>query len=861
MKTLLQISVFVASIFFADGSNQIELSTAPFPVKLPKVRNKIWNMDNFFATPPHFDINMKYTWEKRFKVVPDIIQSHVRVTGQNKEKAKRIVLEGYMMKFNTTSIQVKCQGRVLEAKEINLNFNSFYPLVYIVFQNEIEAFSELEIYMEYTMQLDDWSIWHESGDENRILVNHKSGERTNHPIACNFMFPCFGNGVTSTFNLTIIRENDYSSVANGEVVKIKRESQPEGSYSDEYTWLTAVLPEVVGFVIFSNDFQYVESVCGKDNTSIRVYAPKEDINMNVFQYTANVSAEIFTYFEEKTGTFPEVSKFDFFFIPQSHTLIDIRGINVYGYSTNFDSNRNPTGQLELTKAKMINRIIPELTKQGLDPLGKYGGSKYINARFIEYHALAHVCSFNSTLSDLAIYQDLKDIEELNRHTAEDELRFSNKYALLLRYMKSVMYDYELSIFYQQEWLIAPRVTDTFIEKKGMPLISVSIANETHFAFKQEPFHNKELDAEASHEKSELWTLPVTHIQNLQKQNYTILTPDEIVAFTSGNTDEHIFVNPDGTGYHRTLYNDPILFSRIQTQLNRNHESFTPLARARLLSDYFTFAENGYSNYSSALRLTGYLTKETSVVVWTAFLDKFIDVYSKFLNHPKYHIIEFFLMQKVDFHLREMEKLSDLSEELQLLRENLLSVSCRFRSIRDKILDPPYCLFYARELFRLWSSDPNGVSPLDSISPWSLRPELKCAIVASSGMESFQFMFTKFRNSTRTSNTYNDTLRSLGCAQDTDVIQVLLEKTLQHPSDGGFSPLEVYYLLIFMIKSPASNGRPQIITFISKNYKQLVKKVGNNGDGFMVYLVNSLANHVYTLEKRNEVRSHIFTHWV
>ncbi|CAL8136712.1 unnamed protein product [Orchesella dallaii] len=848
MNTFLIILVVVAPIFHVDGTEQSEISIPP--VKLLK-ENERWNMDKFFAAPPHFDINMKYNRETH----QDLIQSHIRVSGQNREKAKRLVLMGHLMEFNTSSIRVTCQGRVIETKKVYYKFDNFIPLVDILFQEEIEALSELEIYMEYTMQVRDWSIlWNASGNEKRILVNHKEDKRMDHPIACSYMFPCFGDRIMSTFNLTIIRENGYSSVANGDTKHSR--FQPEGPYSHEYTWLTAVRPEAVTFVIFSNDFQYVDSVYGKGNKFIRVYAPKEEINRDIFQFTANVSAEVFTYFEDHGLSF---KKLDLFFVPQSSTTIETQDINVYGYSTNFDSNHSATGEFELTKEKLIKKLVPGLIKQWLDPLRKEYIHIDINARFVEYLALRRVTSFNSTLTDLAVYQDFKGLEKLNGFSAEDELRLSNKAALLVRFSNGLYMgdDDEISMFFGFA-IPLPEEGDPFWINKGMPVVRVSIANNTHFAFKQEPFRNRNLDAEAEDEKPELWILLVAHVPNLQKSEPTVLTPDDKVVFASGNTEEYLFVNPTGSGYYRTFYDDPILLNRIQTQLYRNHETFSPLARARLLSDYFLFAENGYSNYSTAIRLSDYLNKETSLVVWTAFLDKFLDIYSKFLNHPEYHVIEYFLMQKVDFRIREMEELSDLSEEQQLLRVKLLSVSCRFRSIRYRILDPPYCLFYARELFHMWSSVPNGASPLDSISPWSLRSELKCSILASSGKESFDFMFAKFRNLTPESGDYNDTLRSLGCAHDTNVIQVLLEKTLQPPSAGGFSQREVAHLLLFMIESPASSSRPQIISFVSKNYEQLAKKV-ENGDFFIQYLVNSLAYQVYTLEQRDKVKQLLELH--
>ncbi|CAL8147132.1 unnamed protein product [Orchesella dallaii] len=114
-------------------------------------------------------------------------------------------------------------------------------------------------------------------------------------------FPCFGNELESTFNLTIIHESGFQSAANGALVNGTEDSQPEGWFVDTYAWTTEIQPELVSFVVFPNNFSSVESVFGKENKSVTIYALGEDIN-KVFQYTTNVSAEILAYYEDYFGT-------------------------------------------------------------------------------------------------------------------------------------------------------------------------------------------------------------------------------------------------------------------------------------------------------------------------------------------------------------------------------------------------------------------------------------------------------------------------------------------------------------------------------------------------------------------------------
>ncbi|ODM89613.1 Aminopeptidase-like protein AC3.5 [Orchesella cincta] len=114
-----------------------------------------------------------------------------------------------------------------------------------------------------------------------------------------------------------------------------------------------------------------------------------------------------------------------------------------------------------------------------------------------------------------------------------------------------------------------------------------------------------------------------------EQNIPGCHQQENLTFVEGNTNKLILANPTATGYHRTFYEDSILL-KIQNHLESNHGSFKPLARARLILDYFSSAEQ---TTLPPLNLTRYLIKEDSLEVWTAFLDKFTKLYSDF-----YHIL-------------------------------------------------------------------------------------------------------------------------------------------------------------------------------------------------------------------------------
>jgi len=236
--------------------------------------------------------------------------------------------------------------------------------------------------------------------------------------------------------------------------------------------------------------------------------------------------------------------------------------------------------------------------------------EYLGLRQTNYGDLADF----SWLSELAVYEDFKDLEYLNVDSADFQLENSNKGALIIRMMEWILnedrlkaaarlflkhmwgqnnktdyFDLREKVVGSYTWADIAKTLVGLIKNKEVPLVRVSIANATHIALKQEVFGRAE-----DHEDGNLWLLPVTykqHGENFSSRKLAWLTPHEHTTFIERNTDEIILIDPLATGFHRTIY-DPILLHRIQNWKEVDNFRMETLTRAKLINDYFIFAEQG-----------------------------------------------------------------------------------------------------------------------------------------------------------------------------------------------------------------------------------------------------------------------------
>ncbi|ODM89112.1 Aminopeptidase N [Orchesella cincta] len=876
---------FIVAVIHVDAAKDFESFISTSKKLSEEVETREFDdLQDLFFIPSHYEIEARFIFENTTNNVESAnrIQSKIRIFGETQANAKWLALHALGLNLNTSSIQVLSQSGPLAIKEIDHEFTEFYSRVLIYFENEVMGATPLEISMEYNANPDKWLHVKSADNKTELLVNVLQSNYREYSSACSTMFPCFGSGVKSTFNLTIIRAMPYNSVTNGDIVSNSlSNSQIDGYAVEKYTWSTAIPPAMLTFALFSNNISCTERPFGKDEKPMRICAAKEDISKQIFGHTAYYTSQIMNFYEEYFGTSARVPKLEIFFVPGQSIKFESWGINVYGYTTEDGINLIPTaaGLTEKTNAYMIRHITQGLAKQWVgswwDPEQEFILSESY-PRYIEYLGLEVA---DVALADFAVSLDFLETDIIDKLSAKTQLESSNKGALLIRSFEGILnrdgvrravrlflkhlwgendetdyLDLNEMVAGNYTWSDIVKVLVGFMEKEGVPLVKLSVANQTHFAIKQETYlKNEQKEVKEEDADSDLWLLPFTYTQDSKgsEQNITWLSPQENLTFVEGYTNGLILANPTATGYHRTFYEDSILL-KIQNHLESNHGSFKPLARARLVLDYFSFAEQ--SHYSAALNLTRYLMKEDSLVVWTAFLDKFTKIYSRFLSHPQYSKLEDFLLPKVDYQLEQIDDPSKFEEAL--LREKLLFVSCRLERRNKRLFKPPYCQTYSQKLYREWATNSNGVNPLDSIFPKTLRPILECAIVAFGGMEAFEFMYGKYHEMRLNGETYLGTLSSLACAQEKDVLEHLLLKTLQPNSSKGFAERDAWYLLNYLIDTPLPFGRAMMLPFLTKHFDEVVDKIGGGYSSIIPQLVRYLSEYLSTSEQRNEVETFV-----
>ncbi|CAL8134398.1 unnamed protein product [Orchesella dallaii] len=850
--------------------------------------------------PSHYDIELRPLLEDGPEGTRHSMPGKVRIIGTTQEKTEKIRLSLKSIEINHSSVKVTSNGALVAIQKVDEEGMQGVDLgLRINLEKKVGAGDTIEVNIEYLAKIQQKEFL--KGFLHLPCDTKKDAECNKTQIAvsglnayswvvgnhCGTYFPCIDDrDLTSTFNLSLSRKNEYGTAANGELVSTTPDSELKGWTVDKYTWSSKLRLPLFAFTVFK-DYSYVESFFGKEKKSVKIYAHKEEISSKKGLYTSIVSsvAKILSFYEEYFGTSTNVPKMELFFVPTTYTdfgtwFMKTKGLNFYNVLDIIPSKENEKS----TEIRVVQHVAESLARQWVggwwDPQPEMSllFTKSI-PRYMEYLGLSEV---NPALGEAAIYNDIQEVEILDRQDDNYKSYKSHwsKGTLLLRMLEGVTTKDALKTgllsYFNRLWnenstkmtteefyeilqnstesqklpFDMATILGSFVDNVGIPLVRVGIANETHFVFKQERFCYQDSRDKAN---DGIWYLPVTYTQGIGNTRHTIwLTPDQNVTYVPGNTSELLLVNPDVTGYHRTLYEDSLLLQMLQQQLEMNHTEIKPLTRATLLFDYFTFADEKYETYGAALNLTTYLsegsTNETSLVVWKTFLSKFSGTYDKFISHPQYPKVKNFLSAKL---INVLDYTSSLktSEDI-ILRDNLLETACK--------LNNPHCQTMAKELFSQWRVNPNDSSPLDDFYPES-RPILQCAIVRNGGQEAYDFIMAKYRQGVQAKQATSDLtrgfLKSLACAGDKTIFKGFIELILTPPSSGAIEDYNRWHIERYVVSTPLPNGREMLLPFISKNFDLIDEKIGRSGRSVNPAMISSLARswEFSTAEKKQDIQ--------
>ncbi|CAL8147344.1 unnamed protein product [Orchesella dallaii] len=367
-----------------------------------------------------------------------------------------------------------------------------------------------------------------------------------------------------------------------------------------------------------------------------------------------------------------------------------------------------------------------------------------------------------------------------------------------------------------------QVLKRFLDNTGYPLVRVAVENSTHFVLTQEKF--------LANEKG-VWYIPIKLKIGREEVRNVWLTPDGKPLYVPGNTLDFILIDPDVRGYYSVIYEDNLL-DRLKQQLATSENAeFSPLAKSRLLLDYFSFADKNVTSYDTPLTLSSYLSPdddEPNYTVWLAFLWKFrSDAVRPFLGHPEFPTVHAYFTSKLDPLLLELE--NELpSPYVTFLRHWMLKYSCRYRT--------SYCLTLAQNIFSLWHSTPNStLSSFSSHFKGISDKTMECLIISAGGMSEFSFILQKYNNLKK------KLPQSLTCTRDPQLIEILLVKLID-PSHPSLPPKLRRNMLANLIDN---EGRGEVLSFLSTNFDSVVELIGNGDVEIILFSLYRLVEYFCT----------------
>ncbi|CAL8126796.1 unnamed protein product [Orchesella dallaii] len=894
MKDLIRI--LAAALLLGVCLAQLPLQVKPRPRGFPGKRDGIkrnanieplYRLNNTFI-PSHYDVEVRVILDNDDTVGPQFTApGKVRIVGVNQERSSRIVLHTNALTVNESSITVTLTATPDQPLDISgISEDDERDFFIIELGSEIDAEAEVEIYMEHIARIPSSGVGlfyreyqTETGETRRLAATQFES------VEARRMFPCFDEpDLKAVFELTVIRKDNYTSLANTELVSSTADPQNSGWSIDKYAPTVKMSSYLVAISV--HDYSYAEALFGEKPA--RTYAPKHLIDSGGGNYTADVQAASLSFYESYYNETYKLSKMDSVAVPGFGGAMENWGMNVYGtpYILFF-----PGEDSEAHRNLVTLIIAHELAHQWFGNLVtlKWWNEVYLNeglTTYTQYLGMEAVSpdlmGVEFAILDAVQYSMLYDASEYTHPLSSDvstpdeiDSMFSTisyeKGASVLRmvdgfltretlrkglqaYLKKMSFQgaQQQDLFDSleeaasadnrlPEGLTMNNIMSSWTLQAGHPLVRVQIANATAVQISQERFRN---DGSSDSEGS--WYVPVTivtedrpSLENNIPQVW--LQKDGEAQIIEHDLSKWIMINQNVTGFYRVLYDQPLQLL-IQNQLESDASVISPLSRSQLLDDYFVLANQKYVSIEAALNLTRYLAQETHFTVWSTFFSHFSEIYTLFASHPGYSLLQGYLLPKLDAALAAVgvEESPSRTGALAILRADLLDWACSLGS--------PVCYEYANVLLAQWQANPN-TSPISSVDA---RATLECAIVAAGGNPAFDFVFAKYQDSGNSAEIRDELLSALACTTEISVMNELLNKTLD--STSGLTAEDASSVLTKVTASAL--GRTVILDFLSENLEDVINVIGNGNLQPISRIFGTLRSYLSTQAQLDQLQAFV-----
>ncbi|XP_066535970.1 glutamyl aminopeptidase [Hoplias malabaricus] len=633
----------------------------------------------------------------------------------------------------------------------------------------------------------------ENGETRKIAA-------TDHePTDARKSFPCFDEpNKKATYKISITHEKSYEALSNMPVEK--REDITSGKVKTTFEKSVKMSTYLVCFAV--HQFVFEERI-SKRGIPLRIYAQPSQKHTAVF--AANVTKDIFDFFEEYFDMYYSIAKLDQIAIPDFGTgamenwgLITYRETNLLYDETESSSNN---------KQRVASVISHELVHQWFGNIVTmdWWDDLWLNegfASFFEYVGVEKsqpdwemrdimllddvfpVMVDDALLSSHPIIVDVSTPAEIT--SVFDAISYS-KGATLLRmleswigrdtfrdgcrqYLKNYQFqNAKTSDFWnaqaQASGFAVADVMETWTKQMGYPVLNF-ISTDTNANLSQQRFL-LDPNADPSQPSSPLgykWTIPVEyHLLATNKSNTIMFdkSNSEItIAGYSPSTDGFIKVNKEHMGYFRVNYDDR-MWNTISEQLLTNHQVFSAADRSGYIDDIFALARADIVDYGTAFNVTKYLANEKGYIVWSRLSSSIAYVRDMLAAnstlYPKFQKLFRDHVQNISRDLGWEDKGGQIE---RLLRETVLGIACQMGD--SETLDE------ASVIFKQW------IDGKISNVPVNLRLLVYRYGMKNSGTaQSWEVMFQRYLNS-KLAQEKDKLLYGLASIEDVTLLSRLLE---------------------------------------------------------------------------------------
>lgn len=235
-----------------------------------------------------------------------------------------------------------------------------------------------------------------------------------------------------------------------------------------------------------------------------------------------------------------------------------------------------------------------------------------------------------------------------------------------------------------------------------------------------------------------------------------------------NADKAVIFNVQETGYYRVNY-DKQNWELIIKQLNEDHTKIHVINRAQIIDDAINLARSGLLDYTIALGVTSYLSKEVEYIPWAAALSGMGYLSRQLKRSPAYGSYKKYMRNLVDPLYNRVGYYSQ-SEEQPLdifLRKLAISWSCSLGNMD--------CNEKSNRDYVKWMENPES-NPIEV----DMKSTIYCQAVENGDETEWDFGWQQYENS-NVATEKRDLLGALSCTKEVWLLNRFLNWSLTEGS--------------------------------------------------------------------------------